>query len=241
MKKLFVAIFFLAMFLSCNKKPAVEVIRIGQLEDLIKKGDMKTHAQLSGFANTAHMYAIGSVTDLKGYVQVIDGKSFTSSVENGAIKIDSSFNIETTLLLYAKVEEWKAVTLPADVTTMKQLQQFIGNQADKYKIPKDCASPFLLKGIAVSGIWRVVDWDKNDKEITYKKTVQSGISNSFSNEEITAIGFYSKETYEVLSHKDNTIHMHFVNHDHSNAGHIDDITLDGRMKLYLPKKLDSKD
>ncbi|MCY7411381.1 MAG: acetolactate decarboxylase [Chitinophagales bacterium] len=232
-------IFILITFfiVSCGKKPAFEVVRIGQLEDLIKKGDMKTHAKLQDFDTVKHLYAIGSVTDLKGYIQIIDGKSYTSSVINGAMAIDSTYNIDATLLLYSEVNEWKEVTIPNDVTTMKQLQQFIGTQADKYKIPKSCASPFLLKGIAADAKWRVVDWDKNDKKITYKKTIQSGISGELNNEEITAIGFYSKETYEVLSHKDNTIHMHFVNHKHTIAGHIDDLTLDGRMKLYLPKKI----
>ncbi len=232
-------IFILSTFfiISCGNKPAFEVVRIGQLEDLIKKGDMKTNATLMDYDTIKHLYAIGSVTDLKGYIQIIDGKPYTSSVINNEIAIDSSFNINATLLLYCIVDDWKEVAIPAEVTNMKQLQQFIGMQADKYKIPKDCASPFLLKGITPTGTWRVVDWDKNDTKITYKKTIQAGIHNQFKDEEITAIGFYSKETYEVLSHKDNTIHMHFVNHNHTIAGHIDDLTLDGRMKLFLPKKI----
>lgn len=237
MRTIFISILLSLFITSCERKPAVEVIRIGQLEDLIKKGDMKTNAKLKDFENAPHFYAIGSVTDLKGYIQIIDSKSYTSSVVNGAMSVDSSFNIDATLLLYSEVDEWKEVSLPDDVTTMKQLQQFIGTQADKYKISKNCASPFLLTGIAASTTWRVVDWDKNDKQITYKKTIQLGIGGELKYEEITAIGFYSKETYEVLSHKDNTIHMHFVNHNHTIAGHIDDLTLDGRMKLFLPKKI----
>jgi len=228
----------LLLLFSCNSRPPVEVTRIGQFEDLIKKGDMSTHAFLKEYSTSKHLYAIGSVTDLKGFIQIIDSKPYTASVVNGQLKIDSSFNVEATLFLYTNVTEWKEFDVPADVTTWKQLEQFIGNQAVKYHVPKNDVSPFVLKGIAADAKWRVVDWDPNDKEITYKKTVQSGLHGDLQNEFITAVGFYSRESYEVLAHKETNMHIHFVNHDHSIAGHLDDITLGGRRKLYLPKILD---
>jgi acetolactate decarboxylase len=230
---LFVSAF---MFNSCFETPAVKVTRIGELEDLIKKGDMQTHAKLQDFANAQHLYALGSLTNLRGFTQVIDSRPYTAMLENGQLKIDSSFNPEETLLLYANVDDWKELDLSSDIKTWKQLEQFIGNEAIKYKVPKNYPSPFLLKGIVADAKWRVIDWDQSDKVVTYKKTVQSGLHGELQNEYITAIGFYSTESYEVLAHKETNMHIHFVNHDHSIAGHVDDLAFDGRMKLYLPKK-----
>lgn len=220
---------------ACSHKPPVEVNRIGELEDLIKKGDMKTHAHLKDYTTTPHLYAIGSVTDLKGFIQIIDGNSYIASVADGALKIDSSNNADATLFLYTYVNAWKEFDIPAEVKTWKQLEQFIGDQAVKFGIPKNSVSPFLLKGVVQDAQWRVVDWDPNDKVITYKKTVQSGLHGELKNEDITAIGFYSRESYEVLAHKETNMHIHFVNHNHSIGGHLDDVVLNGQAKLYLPK------
>ncbi|HYV92295.1 MAG TPA: acetolactate decarboxylase [Chitinophagales bacterium] len=236
MKNFLPLIISVFVFASCSNPPAVKVTRIGELEDLIKKGDMQTHAKLQDYANEQHLYAFGSLTNLRGFTQIIDSKPYTATVENGQLKIDSSFNSEETLFLYATVDDWKELDLPADVKTWKQLEQFIGDQAIKYKVPKKYPSPFLLKGIVADVKWRVIDWDPNDKEVTYKKTVQSGIHGELQNEYITAIGFYSVEPYQVLAHKETKMHIHVVNHDHSIAGHVDDLGFDGGMKLYLPKK-----
>jgi hypothetical protein len=239
MKILLIAGIGLSVFISCSNQPFIKVNRIGEMEVLIKKGDMSTHTRLQDYANASHLYAIGSVTNLKGFTQIIDSKPYTATLRNGQLLIDSSFNPEQTLFLYANVDAWKEFDLPTEVKTWKQLEQFIGNEAVKYKVPKNCASPFLLKGTVANAKWRVIDWDINDKVITYKKTVQSGLHGEVNNEEITAIGFYSKESYEVLAHKETNMHIHFVNHDHSVAGHLDDLLMDGRLKLYLPAKLDA--
>lgn len=236
MKKWPVVFVFLFLFIACGQTPAVKVERIGELEDLIKKGDMVTHVRLHDYADEAHLYGLGSLTNLRGFTQIIDSRPYTAMVENGQLKIDSTFNPEETLFLYASVDDWKEFDLPPDVKTWKQLEQFIGNEAIKYKVPKDYPSPFLLKGIPADLQWRVIDWDPSDKVVTYKKTVQSGLHGEVKDEYITAIGFYSTESYEVLAHKESKMHIHFVNHDHSIAGHVDDLTFDGRMKLYLPKK-----
>lgn len=200
---------------------------------------MKTRASLRDFDTVRHLYAIGSVTDLKGFIQIIDSKPYTSSVSNGQVRVDSSWNADATLFLYCTVDEWKEIEIPADVKTWKQLEQFIGNQAVIYKIPKKEVSPFVLRGIAANVKWHVVDWDPADKVVTYRKTVQSGINGTLANEYIEAMCFYSRESYEVLAHKETNMHIHFVNQDHSIAGHADDLLLDGRMKLYLPKKYET--
>lgn len=236
MKIKFTFLLFVCFLYSCTQKPAVKVTRIGEMEDLIKKGDMQTHARLLDFSTTQHLYALGTLTDLGGFTQVIDSRPYTALVENGQVKIDSSFNQEESLFLYSIVETWKEFDIPADIQNWKQLEQFIGNLAVKYDIPKKYPSPFLLGGMVRLAKWRVIDWDSNDKEVTYKKTLQSGLHGELNNEFIIAIGFYSTESYQVLAHKETNMHIHFVNHDHSIAGHLDDLDLEGGMNLYLPAK-----
>jgi len=207
------------------------------MEDLIKNGNMNTQARLSDYVSTSHFYAVGIATGLKGYIQIMDGKPYNSSIVNGNLVIDSSFNQQATLLLYAEVDDWKEFDLSADIKTWRQLEQFISNQAIKYHVPKNCASPFLLIGTVADARWSVVDWPANDQPLAYKTMNEAGMHGEIHNEEIKAIGFYSHRSAEVLAHKETNINIHFLNHDHSIAGRLDDITLDGRLKLLLPKNL----
>ena len=124
--------------------------------------------------------------------------------------------------------------------TGKHLEQFIGDLDMKYNIPKGDILPFLLEGIAAGVQWHVMDWDTSDKEVTYKKTMENGLQGDSKNEAITAVGFYSEESYKVLTHNELKMQIHFVNYNHTLAAYMDDITLDGRLKLNLPEKLEEK-
>jgi hypothetical protein len=77
--------------------------------------------------------------------------------------------------------------------------------------------PFLLKGKATELSYQVIDWDPNMKLITYRRILQEGITGKLLNEPIEAIGFYSKESEEILAHHETSIHIHFLNHDHAIA------------------------
>jgi len=84
-----------------------------------------------------------------------------------------------------------------------------------------------------------MDWDTSDKNVTYKKTMENGLQGHSKNEEITAVGFYSEESYMVLTHNELKMQIHFVNYDHTFAACMDEISLK-RLKLYLPEKLEEK-
>lgn len=226
----------LLMVASCDDRKVVSVTRIGELEHLIRDGDLATNVRIRDINSTPHLYAIGNVTNNDGFITVIDGKCYTSSADTAKkLVIDSSCNSEATLLLYSNVVKWKAYEIPPDVTTWKQLEQFIGNMASKYNVSKTQAFCFRLSGTAVEVSWHVLKWRTNMKEITYKKMHTLGATGYIFNEPIEAIGFYSKESKEIFVHQETVLNMHFVNHDHSIAGRIEDMKLDGRMKLYLPE------
>lgn len=227
------------IFSSCDDRKVVSVTSVGDLENLIRDGDMSTHAHLKDFENQSDFYGIGIVTNNEGYINIIGGKSYTSYVDSDKnIAIDSSFNADATLLLYSRVKNWKTYDIPSDVTTWKQLEQFISNQAVKYNVSRTKAFPFLLKGTVVSLKYQVLDWRPNIKEITYKKLLTFGATGVLNNEYVEAIGFFSKEPKDIFTHQETVLNLHFVNHNHSVAGRIDDLELDGRVKLYLPE--DSK-
>lgn len=226
----------LQLIQSCESREVVSVTRAGELEKLIRDGDLSTHARLSELNRQPHLYAIGNATNNEGFITVIDGKCYASSVDTmRTMTIDSSCNTEATLLLYSTVSKWKSFDIPAEVTTLKQLEQFISNITTKYNVSRTSVFCFRLVGTAANINWHVLKWRPNIREITYKKMHTLGITGNLSDEQVDVVGFFSKDAKEIFVHQETVLNMHFVNHDHSLAARIEDIRLDGRMKLLLPE------
>ncbi len=219
--------------IACQRSK-VPVHRIGELETLIKKADMKTHARLADYRNIEGLYAIGSKTNLDGFIQVIDGQAYNSRVVDDSVVIDTFFTHEATVFLYTQVAQWQEIDIPADVVSWKQLERFVGEQAAKFGLNKRHPFPFLLSGKVASAQWHVVAWDTADKKISFQKTQEKGVRGTLQHAKIKAIGFYSRKGYEVLTHRSQSMHIHFVNDEKTLAGHVDELTLDGHMKLLLP-------
>lgn len=241
-KALFAILFPACIFLlfSCNSSKSYNATTIGEMENLIKKGDMTTHFALKDLQNTPHVYAIGSVTNLKGFIVVNDSKPYTSFVQGDSVSIDSSWNTEATLLVYASAEKWKEIPVPSDVKDWKQLEDFVMTSAKENKMNLNEAFPFLLKGKVARVNWRVTDWDINDKEVTNKKVKNSGLKGEAADVTTTIVGFYSTKQYRVLAEHSTKMHLHFASDDKKVSGHADDLALDGNMKLYLPEETITK-
>lgn len=227
-------LFGLAIISSCNSTKPYNATTIGEMEDLIKKGDMTTHIVLKDIETAPHAYAIGSVTNLKGSIVVNDGKPYTSFVQGDTVAIDSTWNTEATVLVYAHADQWKEIEIPSEIKDWKQLEKFVSKAAKEYNINENVAFPFLLKGKVASVNWRVSDWDINDKEITNKKIKNAGLKGIATNVHATLVGFYCTKQYRVLADHTTKMHIHFVSDDRKVSGHADDLELDGHVKLLLP-------
>jgi acetolactate decarboxylase len=234
---------FIAMagfFHGCDSPKSYDATTIGEMESLIKKGDMTTHLSLKDLQNTPHLFAIGSVTNLKGFIVVNDSKPYTSFIQGDSVAIDSSWNTDATLLVYATAEKWKEIPVPADVKDWKQLENFVMTSAKQNKMNLDAAFPFLVKGNIARMNWRVTDWDIADKEVTNKKVKNSGLKGEANEVYATLVGFYSDKQYRVLAEHSTKMHIHFVSDDRKVSGHADNLLLGGNVMLYLPEEVSPK-
>jgi acetolactate decarboxylase len=225
---------------SCESSKSYNATTVGELEDLIKKGDMSTHFKLKDLEGTPHLYAIGSVTNLKGFMVIDDSNPYTSFIHDGEVAVHSSWNTEATLLVYSIVEKWKEMPIPAEVNDWKKLEDFVMKAAKENDIDPDSPFPFLLKGEAGSISWRISDWDPTDKVVTNKKVKNSGLKGVAGNVKTTIVGFYCTKQYRVLAEHNTKMHLHFVSDDKTVSGHVDDIALNGSMRLYLPEESGGK-
>ena len=223
------------IFNSCKTVVPFEVEYVGALKNMMQAGDISSKITLKELENRKHLYALGAVENLKGEILVLDSKPFIGQVTNKKLQIDSSFEKNATLLVYASIKDWVEIALPAHISSYSQLEEFVAKAAAENKINIQEPFPFLLEGIVSGSDWHVIDWEAGDREHTHEKHRNAGLRGTLTNEYITGLGFYSNKHHTIFTHHSTNMHIHLKTKDNRISGHLDDIVLADGMRLKLPR------
>ncbi|UKN01095.1 acetolactate decarboxylase [Paracrocinitomix mangrovi] len=241
-----VLVFLTSFMISCNSSNEkdvdveetnyidINVEHAGELKKIMHKNDISAHAKLSDFNGESHLYALGAVEGLKGEILILDGVPYISSVNGDSLKIDNSFDYNASLLVYASIEEWHEKDIPDDVKTYADLEEFVAFQAELSGINMNKPFPFMLKGVADTLNWHVINWPEGDTIHTHEKHVSSGLNGTFTSIDTEILGFYSDSHHGIFTHHSTNMHLHFLSDDKKRSGHLDDLYLGSEVKLLLP-------
>ena len=237
-KKLITFLISLTLISSCGLNTVSTddemVAYAGALKNIMHKGDLSSNIVLSELRELEDLYALGAMTNLKGEIQIFDGVAYNSIVVGDSLVIESNFEKEATLLVYAHVKSWKSVRIPDDIGSRKQLEDFIYQKAKEDHIKVKSPFPFLLEGEFKSLNWHVINWPDGDTEHSHEKHVKSGLYGQLNDVSALMLGFYSKKHKGIFTHHTADTHMHFKLGDNTIAGHVDDLELNGGAMLKLP-------
>ncbi|TNE53844.1 MAG: decarboxylase [Bacteroidetes bacterium] len=211
-----------------------EVKYFGALKNMMHQGDISAKFDLGDLEGTKNLYAIGALENLKGEIQIFNGETFNSFVQDSIVAIDKAFNKKATLLVYSVVERWKSYNIPDDIVTYEQLEKHIASVAKKNGINIEKAFPFLIEGKALEFDWHVINWKDGDTEHSHEKHVNSGLNGTKYNQQVELLGFYSDSHHAVFTHHTTNMHIHVKTGDGKLAGHVDALTLGKDMVLKLP-------
>ena len=218
-----------------NKEPnKFKVEYSGALKNMMHEGDVSAKVDLKEFENIEHFYALGAIENLKGEIQIFDGKSFNTMVIDSTLNFDNSFNKKATLLVYASVNKWKSINIPDNIVTYEQLENYIGQTAKDNQIKIDEPFPFLLEGTPKLFDWHVINWKDGDMEHSHEKHISSGLHGTINNKQVKMLGFYSDSHHAIFTHHTTNMHIHVKTVDDKLAGHVDGLTLEKGMILKLP-------
>ena len=238
MIKQILLILIVILITSCgtDKKGAnkFEVEYAGALKNMMQKGDISAKVDLKEFENIEHLYALGAIENLKGEIQIFDGKSFNTMVIDSTLNFDNSFNKKATLLVYASVPKWKSIKIPDNIVTYEQLESYIGETAKTHQINIDEPFPFLLQGTPKLFDWHVINWKDGDMEHSHEKHISSGRHGTINNTQVEMLGFYSDSHHAIFTHHTTNMHIHVKTVGNKLAGHVDGLTLGKGMILKLP-------
>lgn len=231
-------LFLLFLVTSCTQEKKetnnYKVAYKGALKNMMQKGDVSAKTNLSNFKDIEHFYALGAIENLKGEIQIFNSEPFNTIVADSNLQFDKSYNKKATLLVYASVSNWNSIKIPDSIISYKQLENYIAITANEHGIKIDEPFPFLVKGIAKSFDWHVINWKDGDTEHSHKKHINSGLHGTINNREIDVLGFYSDSHHAIFTHHTTNMHMHVKTVDNKIAGHIDGLTLGTNMILKLP-------
>ncbi len=236
MKTLLFAICIFISLLSCEPEKENGIVHYTGALKTIMSGDLSATIALDSLSSKENLYALGAVENLNGEIQIFDGNAFNSMLNNKDVIIDSSFDKKAALLVYAQVEEWQSISLPKEIISKEQLEQFVMSNAKSLGIDTEQPFPFLIEGKVESLNWHIIEWKANDTIHTHQKHKEAGANGILNNTDVSILGFYSTKHKAVFTHHSTFMHMHFKIVNGRLAGHVDDLELNTNCILKLPKE-----
>jgi len=237
MKYLLISLIAITLFSCQSPKEESHQFKVeynGALKNMMQKGDISGKVELSKFKDVKNFYALGAIENLKGEIQIFNSVPANSYVSKNTIRTDKTFNKRATLLVYASVEKWKNLKIPAEVITYEQFEVFVKKAASENGINVEEPFPFLLEGEIQKFDWHVINWRDGDTIHTHKKHKTKGMHGTIKNKEVEMLGFYSEKHKAIFTHHTRNSHIHVKTSGNGVAGHVDDLLLDIGMTLKLP-------
>ena len=209
-----------------------EVKIVGQMKNVMWKGQLYGNINLDTIANKINLYGLGPVEYLSGEILIIDGKSYKSTVTSDTtMKVEETYDIRAPFFGYSNISKWTEQTLPDSIQTIQQLESYLD------KVTKNSSRPFMFKltGIVEQATIHIVNLPKGSKVSSPDEAHKGQKNYELENEQADIVGFFSTEHKSIFTHHDTFLHMHLISTDRQKMGHLDKVLFKkGTMKLYLP-------
>ncbi len=236
-KKIKTSLLVLSIFTwtSCTttaQQTKTEVKIIGQMKDVMWKGQLYGNISLDTISNKTNLYGLGPVEYLAGEILIINGKSYKSYVlTDTTMQVEETYNIKAPFFGYANISNWTELTLPENIQTMQQLEQYLD------KLTTSSPRPFIFKleGKVEKAIIHIVNLPKGSIVSSPDEAHKGQKNYELIDEQSEIIGFFSTRHKAIFTHHDTYLHMHLITADRQKMGHLDEVLFKkGSMKLYLP-------
>lgn len=208
-----------------------EVKVVGEMKNVMWKGQLYGNINLDTIANRSNLYGLGPVEYLTGEILIIDGKAYKSAVASGKkMKVEETYDIRAPFFGYANIAKWTEQTLPDSIRNIRDLEQYLD------MVTKSSIRPFMfrLSGTVEQATIHVVNLPKGSKVNSPGEAHKGQVNYELKNERSEIVGFFSTEHQSIFTHHDTFLHMHLITADRQKMGHLDKVLFKkGGMKIYL--------
>lgn len=218
-----------------GQKTTWKVETTGAMSEMFQTGNVEGKIEIAKIQDQTNLYAVGPLENLSGEIMIWNGKPLTSLIKDKAVKVETNPNTKAVFFVWTNVEKWLEVSVPNAVKNYDELEKFIAETAEKMNVSADEPFPFLLKGKFQSVDWHINDYKPDGTKLTREKHDAMKFKENSQKAILEMLGFYSPKHQGVFTHHTRTTHIHAADRKRSFIGHVDDLTLNGNIKLYLPE------
>ena len=235
-RTIFIVIFISALQLSsAQQTDAYQVKAVSAMKKVMMGTDFSAHIDWDTIPK-ANLYALAPMNRLQGEVTIIDGKMHASQVDKDSqVTIRHDYKVKSPFAVYAHVDHWESYETKLSTNKVSDIQDFIEKIATDKGYDLDKPFPFRIKGDFDQLKYHIISMPEDQKKHNHQ--LHQKAKRFFDLKNITGelLGFYSQQHEGVFTHKNQFIHVHFVDEKASNAGHLDGLsTVDTTVEVLLP-------
>ena len=230
------AIFLSLIVMSCKtgtkKDPGSEVKFLGSV-DAVMKGDLSGQYSLDSIKNVDNMYALGTMKELSGEIQIYNGQDYSSVVQGDSVIVSSELDRQAAFVVYSQIKNWKDIKIPLSVSNTETLIGFF-EYNEESELNTERPFMFLIEGEVEELSWHVLQpstTDSLNSTSDHKSLAKSGL---IEDQAVEILGVYSRDHQGIFTHHGMPVHMHFRTADGMLAGHVDDVEFGPEMNLKIP-------
>lgn len=231
MRFFFAWLLFLPLLSTAQMAPP-SVTVVGQMKDVMKKGQPQGKIELDTLRDKTHLYGLGPIAYLAGEILVLDGRAYKSTVRSDSgILVEESFDVAAPFFGYSRIAEWREQPLPDSVQSLAQLEQFL------LQLPQRPSQPFMFKleGRVQTATIHIVNLPKGSQVSSPEEAHRGQQNYALQSEQVDILGFFSTEHQAIFTHHDTFLHLHLITKDRQKMGHLDALRFQPReMRLFLP-------
>lgn len=221
-----------------NTRVPPEVQVYGSVHEIMMMGETQSRVRVADASSSPTTYGLGAIEGLRGEVTIVAGESslaYPDGTDKVRIDTSKSPDEEASLLVTTQVETWTAISIQNDVQ-FPELGAHVAKSAGDLGWDAKGAMPFLIEG-PVSGLaWHVIDGTRIPHGAQgHAAHKDAAVRGQIDTQSATLIGFYSTEHQGVFTHRDSTVHVHFVDKEHQLSGHLDAVIVKKGATLKLPR------
>jgi acetolactate decarboxylase len=200
----------------------------------VLQGDIRGQIALASISGLQNLYAVGPAEGLRGEVSIFDSVPSISRIVDGALKVDTNFNVNACFLVYAQVSAWHRITVPDAIANEATLESHIVKTASELGIDVTQPFPFLISATPEHATFHVLD-KRDGLTHTAELHEKAKVRFVLQREPVEIIGFYSNRHRGIFTPADANIHMHVRSADGRMSGHLEKIQLERGATLAVPR------
>lgn len=146
--------------------------------------------------------------------------------------VSKDFSAKAPFLVWARVDSWQETSSNSPVKSIQDLEKLVESSAKAAGIDMSKPFPFRVEGEA-TGAYHILN---GGKDIPHGHGSHKRIQTKYelNKIEVNTIGFWSNKHHGVFTHRGSNIHVHVVSKDGKHAGHLDEVSFPGQLKIFLP-------